>query len=55
MRRLNKGKLTKEDIEYIADEQEAWEEVAHLEQGYYEDGRRDTAICVKIWSPKLQL
>ena len=41
MRRLNKEKLTKEDIEYIADEREGWEEVARLEQGYYEDGRRD--------------
>ncbi|MCP4702006.1 MAG: hypothetical protein GY862_34885, partial [Gammaproteobacteria bacterium] len=41
MRRLNKGELTKEDMEYIADEQEAWEEVARLERGYYEDGRRE--------------
>lgn len=41
MRRLNRGALTEEDEAYIESEQEMWEEVVRLEQGYYDRGHRD--------------
>ncbi len=41
IRRLEKESLSEDDLSYIANEQEIWEEVAKMEQGYYEDGRYD--------------
>ncbi|MGB0387259.1 MAG: hypothetical protein ACPGWR_20765 [Ardenticatenaceae bacterium] len=41
MKRLNQSMLTEEDYEYIEHEQEMWEEVARLEQEYYEEGRKE--------------
>lgn len=41
MRRLNKDGLTDDDLRYIEHEQETWEEVNRLEQGYYNNGLRD--------------
>lgn len=44
IRRLNRGGLTEEDVEYIENEQEMWEEVVRLEQGYYERGHREGGL-----------
>ncbi len=44
MRRLDKTILTDEDIDYIRDEKEAWEEVERFVSEYYEEGLKEGKI-----------
>ncbi len=41
IRRLNRGNLSEDDIVYIGDEKEFWEEMETFEKGIYEDGKKD--------------
>jgi len=55
MRRLSRDRLTEEDLRYIEQERDAWEQVTRLERGYYEDGfidgekKRESEIVVRIY------
>ncbi|MCP4106256.1 MAG: hypothetical protein GY749_12070, partial [Desulfobacteraceae bacterium] len=40
MIRLDKTALTQEDLEYIRNEKESWEEVRRYESGHFEEGRK---------------
>jgi len=41
IRRLRKDDLTDEDFNYISDQKKNWEEVARMERGIYEDGKKE--------------
>jgi len=41
IRRLNKSKLEAEDLVYIEDQKKYWEGVNRLEQGFYNEGKKD--------------
>ncbi|MCP4344348.1 MAG: hypothetical protein GY795_02345, partial [Desulfobacterales bacterium] len=43
MIRLDKTALTQEDLEYIRNEKESWEEVRRYESGHFEEGRKKGA------------
>ncbi|MCP4107146.1 MAG: hypothetical protein GY749_16665 [Desulfobacteraceae bacterium] len=43
MTRLDKTALTQDDLEYIRNEKESWEEVRRYESGHFEEGRKKGA------------